>query len=146
MNYLITLLSTILISINIYALDVKFHSIQANLYEPKEEVIKIDEHSQKILINFWATWCTSCIEELPLLEKLKKDPKASQYQFYGISSGDTDKKIAKFIRRNGYPYQVIPDRDKTISKNWNVKSLPITIIIEKGKIIFSGIRPPESLL
>ncbi|WP_052600759.1 TlpA disulfide reductase family protein [Bacteriovorax sp. Seq25_V] len=135
----------ILISLSTFSNEVKFNAINAPIYKQEKENLLLDSKSGKVVLNFWASWCTSCIEELPLLESLKLDPKSKSYKFYGISSGDTDKKIAKFVKRHGYPYTIIKDEDKSISKSWNITTLPITVIIDNGKILYTGTRPPKSL-
>ncbi|WP_372655190.1 TlpA family protein disulfide reductase [Halobacteriovorax sp.] len=127
-----------------------------NAYTPKE--FKLDSYDKsapvelknlndkKILINFWATWCTSCIEEIPILHKLKVSKNAKDYHFIAISAGDSRKKIKKFIRRHKFNYKILMDKDNSLSKSWGVEALPVTIILDKErKIIYEGIRPPKTL-
>lgn len=105
-----------------------------------------DLNDKKVLINFWATWCTSCIEEIPLLHKLKESKNANDYHFIAISAGDTKKKIKKFIKRYKYNYEILLDKDNSISKSWGIEALPVTIILDKDrKTIYQGIRPPKVL-
>jgi peroxiredoxin len=113
-----------------------------------EETVKLSSlKGKKTLINFWASWCTSCIEELPDLHALKKSAKSSGYEFIAINAGDTPKKIKRFIKRNKFNYKILQDRSREISKSWGVDSLPITVILdETGKVIYKGTRPPKSLL
>lgn len=98
----------------------------------------------KVVINFWATWCTSCIQEIPLLEKLKKDnPKV---EFIAISAGDKPNKIKKFIDKYKFSYNILMDSDNSFSKSIGVINLPQTMVIEPGgKIIYHKDVPPEKL-
>ncbi|MCF8059324.1 MAG: TlpA family protein disulfide reductase [Bacteriovoracaceae bacterium] len=99
---------------------------------------------RKLVINFWATWCTSCIQEIPLLEKLKKDyPKV---EFVAVSAGDTPKKISKFLKKHGFSYKILMDKDKSFSKGMGILNLPQTLVIdESGNIIYQKDVPPTKL-
>ena len=68
-------------------------------YYEKNEVFKLSDHMGKkqIVLNFWASWCTSCIEELPLLKALKQ--KYPQALFIAINSGERKKLVKKFLKK-----------------------------------------------
>ena len=99
---------------------------------------------QKTVINFWASWCTSCIQELPELHALKeKNPNAI---FIAINSGEKKKKIKKFLKRHKFNYMILEDPTKSVAGQYGIESLPRTLVIKKNKkISFSGDRPPKSL-
>ena len=98
----------------------------------------------KTLINFWASWCTSCIQEIPELEALKKEnPKV---EFLAINAGDSPSKIKKFLKKTKFSYTVLMDKSKAFSKGLGVLSLPITMVInEKGEVTYKSSKPPKSL-
>ena len=100
-----------------------------------------------VVINFWASWCKTCSEEIPQLVELQKNTKPEEAVFIGINTGENDSKAAKFKKREGYPYLVLVDKEKTVAKKYNVLGLPQTIIISKDgkKVVFRGSRPPKSL-
>lgn len=113
---------------------------------PKNEVSFKYLKGKKTVINFWATWCTSCIIEVPELNKLKASDTSGEFHFLAISAGDTKKKIKKFIRKNGFNFDILMDKDRSVSKKWGVNSLPVTLVLdENGKILYQGNRPPVSL-
>ncbi|OUR96722.1 hypothetical protein A9Q84_10295 [Halobacteriovorax marinus] len=125
-------------------------------YSPKEFSLKVFAEDREVtlaslkgkktIINFWATWCTSCIKELPILNRLKLDPKASEYRFLAISAGDSKKKIRRFLKRNKFNYTVLMDKSRKVSKSWGVELLPVTIVLdETGKVIYSENIPPLAL-
>ncbi len=117
-----------------------------NSYDKTEDVELKEFKGKKLLINFWATWCTSCIEEIPILHKLKESKNAKNYNFIAISAGDSRKKIKKFIKRHKFNYKILMDKDNSLSKSWGVEALPVTIILdEEQKVIYEGIRPPKAL-
>ena len=99
---------------------------------------------KKTLINFWASWCTSCIQEIPELEALKRTyPKA---EFLAVNAGDSNRKIKKFLKKTGFSYKVLLDKSKSFSKNLGILSLPKTLVInEKGEITYQDNKPPKEL-
>lgn len=97
-----------------------------------------------IVLNFWASWCASCKEEIPQLKALMEAKGADNAVFLGINAGENEKKAKRFVEKYEYPYLVLIDKDKSVSKKYSVMGLPSTIIISKDKkIIFRGPRPPK---
>lgn len=109
--------------------------------------IKLSELAQnkKVLINFWATWCTSCVRELPILENLKKTY-GHEVEFVAINAGEKTNLISRFLNKNNFSYQILLDNDRSYSKSVGVNSLPITIVVDKDlNILYREITPPEKL-
>jgi thiol-disulfide isomerase/thioredoxin len=102
------------------------------------------KEKKKVVINFWASWCTSCAQEVPLLENLQKQN--LDVIFLAINAGDSKRKIKKFLKKYGFTWKVLMDKNKTFSKGLGVVSLPKTMVIDsKGKIIYEDSVPPQSL-
>lgn len=98
-----------------------------------------------IVLNFWASWCTSCIEELPELHALQQKY-GKDAVFIGINAGERKKLIKKFLRKYDFQYTILEDKDKSIAARFHVDSLPQTIVIGKNrKVSFRGNRPPSQL-
>lgn len=103
-----------------------------------------------LLINFWATWCTPCMEETPWLVELRNKYAAQGFEVIGIDSEGDDAEpgssafqkdeaaIEKFVQREKVPYPVLLDGD-SISKNFGgVEDLPTSFFVDrKGKIVAS---------
>lgn len=99
---------------------------------------------KKTLINFWASWCTSCAKEIPQLEELKK--KYKDANFIAINAGETSNLINKFIKKYQFSYTVLTDPDRTISKSLGINALPVTIVIDQDmNILYKDIVPPKEL-
>lgn len=114
------------------------------IYKAKESYSYKAPHKKKVLINFWASWCTSCIQEIPILEKLKKDH--PEVEFIAINAGDSPRKVKKFLKKHGFTYTVLMDRDKEVSKGMGILSLPQTLVVEKnGEISYHKEVPPNDL-
>lgn len=101
-------------------------------------------NGKKVIINFWASWCTACAREIEELEALKKNFPKNIY--IAVNADETDKKIRKFIKKHNFTYIILKDKDKKFSKNMKVKSLPQTIILgENNEIIYKAYIPPKNI-
>ena len=104
---------------------------------------KVLKRHEKILINFWASWCTG-IEELKELEELKSRYK--KVLFVGINAGESKRKIKRFIEKYHFSYLILEDKERIMSKELEVNSLPQTIVVGKNKqILYRGNRPPKEI-
>ncbi len=87
-----------------------------------------------IIVNFWATWCTPCIKEIPELLELK-EKFSNKLDILFISVGlNPAKDISFFLKKNKYEnIDVFIDDDLKISKNVDVSQIPSTIILNKSR-------------
>ena len=98
--------------------------------------------SNVIILNFWATWCAPCIKEIPDLIELKNRFN-DKIDLYFVSVDQNVKKVVpKFLKKNNFKdLDIVNDEKLKISKKFNVKVMPTTIIITKEfhqKYIVSG--------
>ncbi len=134
---------TLLIGFNSFSYAEKIKAFSLKEYA-SAQTYDVTQAKKKTLINFWATWCTSCIKELDELEALKK--KYPSYEFIAISAGDTKKKIKRFLKKHPWSFKVLMDEDKSVSKSLGVLNLPQTWVIDKkGEIVYKETVPPTTL-
>ncbi len=112
---------------------VKESKIPALFVDLKGENISLDSYKGKrLLVNFWATWCTPCLQEMPSLVRAQEILKDENYVFLFPTSDDLDKIIA-FNKRKNYPLQFL-HYTSTLDK-LNIYALPTTLIYDtKGKM------------
>jgi thiol-disulfide isomerase/thioredoxin len=87
-----------------------------------------------VLVNFWATWCEPCREEMPALARL-----ASRWQVQGltvltVAVADNAKRVEDFLWEALPDQQTLPvlhDREQTISRTWEARMLPTTVVLDK---------------
>jgi thiol-disulfide isomerase/thioredoxin len=140
--FLLFLLS---ISLKLLALDIPLVKFDLPIYQ-QDKSVKLEQYLGKkwIVINFFASWCTSCIEELPELHQLQK--RYPKVLFLAINAGERTKIVKKFLKKYPFHYTILLDKKRIISKQFGVETLPRTLVISKeGKIIFSGNRPPKMI-
>ena len=101
-----------------------------------------DFKGKVVLINFFATWCPPCREELPevqkqIWEKYKDNPKFAMFVFGREQKAD---ELNKFKKENNYTFPIIPDEKRKIFSLFAEQFIPRTFVIDRtGKIIFESI-------
>jgi peroxiredoxin len=92
-----------------------------------------------VLIDFWATWCKPCVQELPSLDSLAKKFATNGLQVYAISIDNpkSQSKIKPFIKGSNYVFNVLLDGDMEVRQMFGGKDVPMTILVNKeGEILY----------
>ena len=116
-----------------------------------DNVIFLDKNDKKIdikefngnllLLNFWATWCAPCKEEMPSLDKLQVNQNLSNLKIFAINiSQESKKKVDIFFKdlniKNFEPYF---DSPTTLAKTFSLRGVPTSILIDKNGKEFARI-------
>ena len=100
-----------------------------------------------VVMDFWATWCPPCREEMPHLEKISKELAAREIVFVGVN--DEDAGTAKsFIKKNGYEIPVLMDSKREARRRYGINAIPSLFIIDRDGVIrqhFIGSRSEATL-
>ena len=100
-----------------------------------------------VLVNFWATWCPPCREEIPELLQLKKEYK-DRLQIVGISEDDDPPaSVLKFAKQQGMTYPIVMATPELIDSYGGVPALPTSFLIDtQGRVVqkHSGLYPIEA--
>ncbi len=93
-----------------------------------------------VLINFWATWCKPCVEEMKYYQEIYNKYKERGLTLLAISE-DHERSVAKvipYIRSNNYNFTVLLDPDNSVARDYYVRVVPHTYVIDaNGNIVFS---------
>lgn len=107
-----------------------------------------DQRGKKtIVLNFWASWCEACSEEIDTLNSLKSHyANRGDIDFVGINAGDSQKALSRFVEKTGFAFTIVSDADKSVAKKFGVVGLPQTFVIsENGEIVYQNSKPPKDL-
>ena len=94
-----------------------------------------DYTGRPVLINFFASWCLPCREEMPVLEKIVHEYEPKGVVFLGIAVDDTEEKMKDFIAKYGVTFPVGLDKTAAIQKSFGLYGIPTTYFIDKQGII-----------
>lgn len=88
-----------------------------------------------ILVNFFASWCLPCREEMPAIERIAREYKARGVVFLGVAVDDTEAKMREFVTRYEVSFPVGLDNGATIQKSFGLYGIPTTYFIDKQGVI-----------
>lgn len=88
-----------------------------------------------VLLNFWATWCPSCISEMPSLNRLYKEMKSRGLEVVAFSTDSSASGVMDFRDTHGLAFPVVMDEDREVTRLYHVFSLPTSFLIDKEGFI-----------
>ena len=94
-----------------------------------------------VLVNFWATWCVPCKDEMPLLEAAHKKW-ASKVQFVGIDRQDYKPDALRFAQDTRVTYPLAADPDATLDGAYRLRGMPTSVFIDRNGRIVERVTGP----
>ncbi len=100
-----------------------------------------DLRGQPLVINFWATWCTSCLAEMPALERQRLEREAEGLQILAVNVGDDRDNARAFIEQlELFDFIIALDPDLTVTDAYGVRGLPYSLFIDSAGVIQAEYR------
>jgi peroxiredoxin len=93
-----------------------------------------------VFLNFWATWCPPCREEMPSMEALYRRFRGRGLEFLAVDIQEDPEEVSAFMGEHGLSFPAALDRAGRISAEYGVRGIPTTFIIDReGNIIASAV-------
>jgi sulfatase modifying factor 1 len=86
-----------------------------------------------VVLDFWATWCVPCRNELPTIEKLRTEF-ADSVRVYGVNNEDATT-VKEFVRKNRYQMSVLMDSHQQVQRLYGVSAIPTLMILDRQGVI-----------
>ena len=102
------------------------------------EIFVSDFQGKVVVVSFWATWCTYCLKELPVLESIQKQVSAEILQVIAVNKGEKKRrvrKIDKAFKEAGVELLLTHDSGGKTAKKWGVDGIPHLVMISKTGVI-----------
>lgn len=96
-----------------------------------------------VLINFWASWCSPCREELPLLEALQQDYADLGFTILAVNVDKDSAKADVLLNDIAVSFPVLFDNEAVVSKLYDVSAMPTTVIVDrdgKQRLLHKGYK------
>ncbi|GAB5466500.1 MAG: hypothetical protein Kapaf2KO_19360 [Candidatus Kapaibacteriales bacterium] len=112
---------------------------------------EISNNGKPIVINFWATWCKPCINELNTIADVYEEwQEESGVKIYAVSIDDSRnvKRVAPFVKGRGWDYEVLTDENSELRRALNVNNPPHTLLLNgNGEIVWehNGYMPGDEM-
>jgi thiol-disulfide isomerase/thioredoxin len=101
------------------------------------------EKGHPLLLNFWATWCEPCREELPALAALPAEPGLAGLKLLTVNSRDTRAKAERFVAEQRMALPVLLDEDGAAAKALDIHIFPTTLLVRRdGRILGRFVGDP----
>jgi len=89
-----------------------------------------------VFVNFWATWCLPCIEEMPAMEKLHQELQKDGLVILAVNFQEGPERIKEFLAKHNLTFTALLDHDGKVAERYQAWALPVSVIINKrGEIV-----------
>ena len=109
------------------------------------ENLRLSEYrGDVVMINFWATWCGPCRQEMPLLDELYGRYQRVGFNLLGVNIDDDSRRAMQMIDELGVSFPVLFDSRKEVSKLYDVEAMPVTVLVDREgtiRYIHHGYKP-----
>lgn len=88
-----------------------------------------DYRGRVVIVNFWATWCAPCVQEMPGLAQLRERLATAGVEVLGVNHRENVARIRPFVERIGVGFPVLRDHDGSAASAWGVRVFPTTFVL-----------------
>ena len=97
-----------------------------------------DYRGKVVLINFWATWCGPCREEMPSMNNLRASLAGRPFVVLAVNLAEPEARIRRFMEEVPLDFLILLDRDTAVAKAWKARILPASFLVgADGRIRYS---------
>jgi cytochrome c biogenesis protein CcmG, thiol:disulfide interchange protein DsbE len=89
-----------------------------------------DYQGKVVVVNFWATWCEPCRDEMPSFNRLKARFGNAPFAIVAVNLAEGEARIGEFLKKVPVDFPVLLDRDGSVSKAWRARLLPYTVVLD----------------
>ncbi len=93
-----------------------------------------DLRGQVVLVNFWASWCPPCIEEMPSIQRLAERMDGRPFAVVGVNVGEPRLRVKSMVDRLNVRFPVLLDRESAVFGEWEVSVLPSTYVLDTAGV------------
>jgi peroxiredoxin len=88
-----------------------------------------DYRGKVVLVNFWATWCAPCRDEMPSIERLRNALGGRPFAVLAVNVGETERKAREFLEKMPLGFTILLDPGMQVSRAWGARVLPASFVL-----------------
>lgn len=97
-----------------------------------------------VLLNFWASWCTPCLQEMPGIQRLAKQMANKPFAVIAVNVAEPQRRVQTTVKRLGLDFPVLLDTESSVFDSWGATVLPTTYLLDgSGRMRYVGRGPLE---
>ena len=90
-----------------------------------------EQRGQVVMLNFWASWCGPCRQEMPQLDRLYEKYHAAGFQLLGVNVDENVRNATGVSSKLGLHFPVLLDTEKKVSRLYDLSTMPSTVLIDR---------------
>ena len=99
-----------------------------------------DYRGKVVLVNFWATWCEPCRDEMATMRALRERLAGRPFEILTVNYGESEAKVTTFFKSAGLDFPALLDPNQEAPKAWRVRVLPASFLVGRdGRVRYSVI-------
>ena len=101
---------------------------------------------QVVMLNFWASWCGPCRQEMPLLESIYKKYSRMGFTLIGVNVEPDSNAANEWLKQTPVSFPILYDKESKVSKMYDVAGMPSTVIIDRAgkvRVLHRGYKPGD---
>ncbi|MCP4407577.1 MAG: TlpA family protein disulfide reductase [Gammaproteobacteria bacterium] len=103
-----------------------------------------DYRGKVLIVNFWATWCPPCREEMPSMQRAWEKLQQQNILMLAINVGEDEDTIFQFTANYPVDFPLLMDLDSKVVSAWPVRGLPTTFVVDpQGRLVYRAIGGRE---
>ncbi len=94
-----------------------------------------DFRGKPVLVNFWATWCPACRDEMPYLQQIYEEWSGKGLVLLAVNIGENPAQVKRFLQTYNLSLPVLLDTEKSVTQKYHITGIPTSFFIDKDGII-----------
>ena len=91
-----------------------------------------DHHGEVVMLNFWASWCGPCRQEMPLMDELYSQYKDLGFTILAVNVDENRDEALRFLDKVPVNYPILYDPESSVSELYEVQAMPTTVMIDRN--------------
>jgi len=100
-----------------------------------QEVRLSDLRGKVVLLNFWATWCKPCKDEMPAMQASYDKLRDQGFVVLAVNELEDTEKVIEHVRKHGHTFPVVMDHDNRVANQYGVVGLPASFLVDRQGIV-----------